>query len=239
MFAAGILFGTILTIILSHQLAKQSTENILPKKSCISNNIVYKHGEKIQDGCNSCTCENGQVTCTQKACNTNSSLAAPQGNACSEDAFVCPNNSSVGRSGPSCSFDACPYAPAKLLNEKTIVGEHFSIKIPQDWKNETQQMNEGHITQTTISGPEGELMLSTGTGFGGACDNTWTKIKIAHETLEGCYGQLPNGSWEIKQINKQLSKDNWFDGRIVIHAGVGGMNAATVMTIVSTLTLNK
>lgn len=239
MFAAGILFGTILTIILSHQLAKQSTENILPKKSCIINNIVYKHGEKIQDDCNSCTCENGQVTCTQKACNTNSSLAAPQGNACSEDAFVCPNNSSVGRSGPSGSFDACPYAPAKLLNEKTIVGEHFSIKIPQDWKNETQQMNEGRITQTVLSGSAGKIVLSFGSGFGGACDNTWIKIKITNETLEGCYGQLPDGSWEIKQINKQLSQDNFFDGRVVIHPKTDTINADTILSIVSTLKLTN
>lgn len=43
--------------------------NILPL-SCNYNGNTYKDGEgfKSSDGCNSCSCQNGQIACTEMAC---------------------------------------------------------------------------------------------------------------------------------------------------------------------------
>lgn len=43
--------------------------NIAPS-SCTVGNVTYKSGEgfKGEDGCNSCSCQNGQVMCTAMAC---------------------------------------------------------------------------------------------------------------------------------------------------------------------------
>lgn len=50
-------------------------ENIIPY-SCTYGKIVYKHGEGFPatDGCNSCSCQNGQVQCTAMACD----ISVPQ-----------------------------------------------------------------------------------------------------------------------------------------------------------------
>lgn len=233
----GILIGIGVGLIISHLLAKQPVLSNVSPKACTIGKNQYKDGEKFRMACNSCVCTNGQVACTEMACADSTDGEQTTGNACREDALVCPNNSSVGRSGPSCSFDACSYAVAKTQQWRTVTTNHVSLKIPKTWHDKTQLQNEGHITQTTISGPEGELMLSTGTGFGGACNNTWMKINIAHETLVGCYGQLPNGSWEIKQISKQISNDTWFDGRITVLPGAKNMD--TVLSIMATVTIEN
>lgn len=43
--------------------------NILPI-GCTYNGIAYKHGDgfKSSDGCNSCSCQSGQIACTEMAC---------------------------------------------------------------------------------------------------------------------------------------------------------------------------
>jgi len=40
------------------------------KKGCFYNGITYQNGDGFQaeDGCNSCSCDNGQVACTMMAC---------------------------------------------------------------------------------------------------------------------------------------------------------------------------
>jgi len=52
------------------------------------------------DGCNSCVCAAKGIMCTVKTCEE------PKG--CTLEAKVCPDGSSVGRSGPKCEFTACP-----------------------------------------------------------------------------------------------------------------------------------
>jgi hypothetical protein len=51
------------------------------------------------DGCNECSCTAQGIACTLRAC------AAPTG--CPRDAMICPDGSSVGRTGPNCSFAPC------------------------------------------------------------------------------------------------------------------------------------
>lgn len=73
---------------------------------------VYQVGDKFKalDGCNDCTCTDEGITCTEIACDPNSmdpgNPGASQG--CSEEAKVCPDGSTVVRSGPSCEFAPCP-----------------------------------------------------------------------------------------------------------------------------------
>ena len=66
-FILGIFVG----IITNNTQEKEgpNISNIFPK-SCNYNGKIYKPGEgfKDVDGCNSCSCENGQVSCTLMAC---------------------------------------------------------------------------------------------------------------------------------------------------------------------------
>lgn len=47
-----------------------SSKNIVNSDSCLYQGISYSAGQKFKsdDGCNSCICEENQVSCTEMAC---------------------------------------------------------------------------------------------------------------------------------------------------------------------------
>lgn len=69
-------------------------------------NGPYKVGDTFPslDGCNDCSCTKDGIMCTERSCNNNPG----QGQACTDDAKICPDGSSVGRTGPNCEFAPCP-----------------------------------------------------------------------------------------------------------------------------------
>lgn len=71
-----------------------------------SPNGAYQVGEQFPspDGCNTCACTKDGIACTTKACST----PPGGGQACTDDAKICPDGSAVGRTGPNCEFAPCP-----------------------------------------------------------------------------------------------------------------------------------
>ena len=49
--------------------------------------------------------------------------------ACTQEAFICPDGSAVGRSGPKCEFAPCPTFK-KTNNQKAFCGGIAGIKCP-------------------------------------------------------------------------------------------------------------
>ena len=68
-------------------------------------NGPYNVGDTFDsvDGCNECTCTKDGIMCTERACDS-----PPNPGVCTDDALVCPDGSSVGRTGPNCEFAPCP-----------------------------------------------------------------------------------------------------------------------------------
>lgn len=66
------------------------------------------------DGCNECTCTASGIMCTMRECGGGG--AVPPGGGgdvmppthCSEEAMICPDGSTVTRTGPRCEFAECP-----------------------------------------------------------------------------------------------------------------------------------
>jgi hypothetical protein len=56
-----------------------------------------------------------------KVAGGNQSQANPNGVACTEEAKICPDGSAVGRTGPNCSFAACPPPNAELTTASTTI----------------------------------------------------------------------------------------------------------------------
>jgi len=53
--------------------------------------------------------------------------------ACTLEAMICPDGSSVGREGPNCEFSPCPTpTPDPTADWKTYEGDGFSFKYPSD-----------------------------------------------------------------------------------------------------------
>ena len=63
------------------------------------------------------------LTLLASACSCAASGPAqePAGAVCTRDARICPDGSSVGRSGPNCEFAACPEPAAKACTEEAKV----------------------------------------------------------------------------------------------------------------------
>ncbi len=62
----------------------------------------------------------------------------PEQVACTMEAMICPDGSSVGRSGPNCEFAPCPKSESTSTPDtwqtKSISQISLSFKYPQDWE---------------------------------------------------------------------------------------------------------
>lgn len=95
-----------------------------------------------------------------------SSLIKPQPKACTMEAKVCPNGTSVSRSGPNCEFSPCPTAiatPDPTANWKTYTDSTygFSFKYPQDHKIEQRENGFFVISLTTDQNPQGGISIDS------------------------------------------------------------------------------
>jgi hypothetical protein len=78
---------------------------------------------------------------------------------CTMEAKLCPDGSSVGRSGPNCEFSPCPTpTPDPTADWKTYTNNqyNFSFKYPGDWENITSSQ--------AITNSNREFMLQTNRG---------------------------------------------------------------------------
>ncbi len=70
-FVAVFFLGLILGSNLNNKQEGTDLGNVnSPPKTCEYNGVTYESGEGFPDvdGCNNCSCENGQVACTLMAC---------------------------------------------------------------------------------------------------------------------------------------------------------------------------
>jgi hypothetical protein len=101
---------------------------------------------------------------------------------CTTEAKICPDGSSVGRTGPKCEFSACPKAPTPTpdptANWKLFTAQSgVSFKYPSDWTPKEKitpkdSSGFGPIDGVTLTSPNG-LVIAYGdhiSGLGGGCD---------------------------------------------------------------------
>ena len=74
----------------------------------------------------------------QRYSNSPSPQTPPDQVACTQEAKLCPDGSSVGRTGPNCEFTACPTpkestSSADISTWKTYTENNFSFKYPPSW----------------------------------------------------------------------------------------------------------
>ncbi len=83
----------------------------------------------------------------------------------------------------------------------------FAIRYPAaSWSQEELPQQAGDTFQTVVvQGPEGEVDLHWGVGFGGACPQGYTTITVTEGELPACYVHNSDGTEAWTQINKELS----------------------------------
>ncbi len=97
--------------------------------------------------------------------------------ACTQEAKICPDGSSVGRSGPNCEFTACPGAASSTVSQTDVSGWQtyqneeggYSFKYPNEWDAATNKYNPqnalfgpGATEESGIGGVEYEGVLVPG-----------------------------------------------------------------------------
>lgn len=157
---------------------------------------------------------------------------------CTQEALLCPNQSGVGRSGPNCSFDVCSFAKQSTSDWQVIKRGVFTASIPRNWKVTAQQLNNGEVRQTILTGPEGQIIVSNGRQPSEKCSSTWGKLRLSSETLEGCLMTEDNGTLVYKQFRKQLRGGPIVDLSVYIQNGTE-RNHNLVSTILSSLELSN
>ncbi len=86
----------------------------------------------------------------------------------------------------------------------------FSIKYPGTWtQQQLPDQNNGAIHGVTVKGTEGHVDLLWGVGFGGACPQGYTTVKVAQGELPACYSKNADGTESWTQIYKQLSSTSF------------------------------
>ncbi len=90
----------------------------------------------------------------------------------------------------------------------------FSIRyFAATWSQEELPQQAGETFQTVVvQGPEGEVDLHWGVGFGGACPQGYTTVKVAEGELPACYSQQVDGTESWTQINNQLETTSFSAG---------------------------
>lgn len=136
--------------------------------------------------------------------------------ACTEEAKICPDGSSVGRSGPKCEFTPCP-SPQKTMSviSYTSTTAPFKISYPSTWKAEeiiNSEYGRGQTRGMKISGDEGSITMlwakkDEPAGFGGGCDEKDKKTL----TMKNYQTIICNGIAENREYWGQINYkgDEW------------------------------
>ena len=97
--------------------------------------------------------------------------------ACTQEAKVCPDGTSVGRTGPNCEFAACPTpteAPDPTANWKVYTNSEpgFTFKYPLDW--DTLELGQNKETLMVAPKIQVDTFRDKPGGFGGGSFLTFT-----------------------------------------------------------------
>ncbi|MFT3893404.1 MAG: hypothetical protein QM730_17385 [Anaerolineales bacterium] len=102
----------------------------------------------------------------------------------------------------ACSPAASTSAPAAETNWQTYTNADvgFSIQYPANWQEQDlPDENDGQMHSIALNGPEGEIVLKWGVGFGGACPQGYEQIAVAKGTVSACHTQKEDGTelWSL------------------------------------------
>ncbi len=114
----------------------------------------------------------------------------------------------------------------------------FVFQYPTSWGLEAAA-SDGEKEGIHLQGPEGDIYLNWGKGFGGACDEKMlTTVKLKNETLSACQEVKNEGKEAWWLISKQLSPEVSFDARADVKTPIE-KNRAMILTILSTVSFTN
>jgi len=135
--------------------------------------------------------------------------ASPQNVACTLDALLCPDGSSVGRVPPSCEFAPCPtVAPDETANWKIYESSTFSLKYPPAWP--TPIVNQQSTTKEYLF-PSSNFTIREGTRYSQSLNRALTYQEIIAEQEKAAVGsqQVTVADIATKKYINKLGASSW------------------------------
>ena len=146
-----------------------------------------------------------------------------------------------------CLFLAAACAPAPAATPTGAASDSwqtysnpagFSIRYPAAWSKEEVPQKAGDTFQTvSLKGTEGGVDLHWGVGFGGACPQGYTTVKVADGELPACYTKNADGTELWAQIGKQLATTSFSADARTNNAQQASHDL--VLQVLSTLSFSK
>lgn len=181
---------------------------------------------------------------------TNKSAVAPtptpqdNGKACTQEAKICPDGSSVGRTGPNCEFEACPAtspASAKLESFTSakfpdLSFKEYTLMYPSDWTLSEKRDESTSISTVTLTKDGYSLKIFQAATGGAGCiyegqmpegpasdyrNNEYKDLETSFATLRQT--ESPSGGKMSYVYCQESSSDNSFGQP----TSVGHMSATT------------
>ena len=110
----------------------------------------------------------------------------------------------------------------------------FSIRYPADWQEQDLPDEvAGTRHHIVLKGPEGEVDLQWGTGFGGACPDGYQPIALAKGNLPACHTQREDRT-DLWSLAGQPLGNTDFTG-FVYSNDTTAKGGAVVLNVISTL----
>jgi hypothetical protein len=110
-----------------------------------------------------------------------SGVVTPNGVACTEEAKVCPDGSAVGRTGPNCSFAACPPPNAEL----TVGSTTLDFVLPAGYAKSTSASSDANVIAAYTQSSGGESASSiTISRYTIPQGSTADEVMLANTTLD-------------------------------------------------------
>lgn len=164
-------------------------------------------------------------------------ISKPQEVACTIEAKICPDGSSVGRTGSNCEFAPCPtLTPDPMADWRTVSLNDSSVvfSYPSSWNvSETQKSEFGNYF-IDLKGSDSEIQLTwDGEGYGGGCSiEDKREIKILGNSYDLCHSHSETNEY----ISVIFQLDN---GTPISFSSTVKPNSADVNTIYQILSTFK
>ena len=146
------------------------------------------------------------------------------------------NSLAINTQSPS-TTDSSTQAPSTGIEAtwKTYTNAEvdFSIQYPSNWQEETLPSENPNMHNIDLKGPEGEVELEWGTGFGGACPGGYQAMEIATGSLSTCHTQRDDGT-DVWSLESQSLGNTGFAGFVSTN-DTTEKSKAVVLKVISTL----
>ena len=149
----------------------------------------------------------------------------------------CASGTTSSASSSSVATSAVSSVNMSSWKTYTNAGAHVTFRYPAAWKGIVIKTNGAPYQQEQVSGAEGSVNITWGTGLGGACSENGQEKALESMTFNGqqydvCHTTTPGESWRL--ISKTIGQT---DISLDVYATPSAGSSQVLQSVLSTLVI--